>query len=294
MTPLFTVLLSIHRPPFFLPFAIESVLQQTCKDFQLCVISDGAPQETVECAKDFARRDPRVKVFVFEKGDRHGEAHLHAVLTQSSARYVAHLEDDDLWFPNHLEELGTLLSDVDFGHVIHVWAHGDGSIEALPCDLSIPEFRQRFLVEWSNRIGYSVCGYHLEAYQRLPEGWAPSPPRTWPDLHMWRKFYRMPDLRFGTRMVVTAIVLIKAEIQRIPEVAEVIAQVPAVSEVYSITGDYDLVAIVRVREHDELADVIPGALNKVDGVSATQTHIAFRTYSRHDLEAAFSIGVADA
>jgi len=84
--------------------------------------------------------------------------------------------------------------------------------------------------------------------------------------------------------VVTAIVLIKADIQRIPEV----------SEVYSITGDYDLVAIVRVREHDELADVIPGALNKVDGVSATQTHIAFRTYSRHDLEAAFSIGLADA
>ena len=207
MTPLFTVLLSTHRAPFFLPFAIESVLQQTCKDFELCVISDGAPPETVECAKDFARRDQRVKVFVFEKGERHGEAHLHAVLTQSSAAYVAHLEDDDLWFPNHLEELGTLLSDVDFGHVIHVWAHGDGSIEALPCDLSIPEFRQRFLVEWSNRIGYSVCGYRLEAYRRLPEGWAPSPPRTWPDFHMWRKFYRMADLRFGTRMVVTAIVL---------------------------------------------------------------------------------------
>ena len=98
----------------------------------------------------------------------------------------------------------------------------------------------------------------------------------------------------GRQPVVTAIVLIKAEIQRIPEVAEVIAQIPAVSEVYSITGDYDLVAIVRVRAHDELADVIPGGLNKVPGVSATQTHIAFRTYSRHDLEAAFSIGVADA
>jgi DNA-binding Lrp family transcriptional regulator len=93
--------------------------------------------------------------------------------------------------------------------------------------------------------------------------------------------------------VVTAIVLLKAEIHRIPEVAETIAQLPSVSEVYSITGDYDLVAIVRVRAHDELADVIPGALNKVDGVIATQTHIAFRTYSRHDLEAAFSIGLAD-
>jgi len=92
---------------------------------------------------------------------------------------------------------------------------------------------------------------------------------------------------------VTAIVLLKAEIHRIPEVAEAIAQLPAVSEVYSITGDYDLVAIVRVRSHDDLADVIPGGLNKVDGVSATQTHVAFRAYSRHDLEAAFSIGLAE-
>jgi DNA-binding Lrp family transcriptional regulator len=93
--------------------------------------------------------------------------------------------------------------------------------------------------------------------------------------------------------MVTAIVLLKAEIHRIPEVAEAIAQLPAVSEVYSITGDYDLVAIVRVRSHDDLADVIPGGLNKVDGVSATQTHVAFRAYSRHDLEAAFSIGLAE-
>lgn len=93
--------------------------------------------------------------------------------------------------------------------------------------------------------------------------------------------------------MVTAIVMIKADIQLIPEVAEAIAQIPAVSEVYSVTGDFDLVAMVRVRTHDELADVIPGNLNKIPGVTATQTHIAFRTYSRHDLDAAFAIGVAD-
>ena len=93
--------------------------------------------------------------------------------------------------------------------------------------------------------------------------------------------------------MVTAIVMIKADIQLIPEVAESIAQIPAVSEVYSVTGDFDLVAMVRVRMQEELADVIPGNLNKVPGVTATQTHIAFRTYSRHDLEAAFSIGLAD-
>jgi DNA-binding Lrp family transcriptional regulator len=92
--------------------------------------------------------------------------------------------------------------------------------------------------------------------------------------------------------VVTAIVLIKTDIQRTPEVAEVIAQVPEVSEVYSVTGEFDLVAMIRVRSHEELADVIPGGLNKVPGVTHTETHVAFRTYTRHDLEAAFSLGLS--
>src|SRR5580700_7410763 len=100
-----------------------------------------------------------------------------------------------------------------------------------------------------------------------------------------------PSQRTGRHPVVTAICLVKAEIDRIPEVAEAIAQMPAVTEVYSVTGDHDLVAIIRVRAHEELADVIPGGLNKVPGVTATVTHIAFRTYSRHDLEAAFSLGL---
>jgi DNA-binding Lrp family transcriptional regulator len=91
--------------------------------------------------------------------------------------------------------------------------------------------------------------------------------------------------------VVTAIVLVKADIQRIPEVAAKVAEITEVSEVYSVTGEFDLVAMVRVRSHDELADVIPGQLNKVPGVTHTETHIAFRAYSRHDLEAAFSLGV---
>ena len=92
--------------------------------------------------------------------------------------------------------------------------------------------------------------------------------------------------------MVTAIVLIKADIQRVPEVAEMIAQFPQVSEVYSVTGEFDLVAIIRVRAHEELADVIPGGLNKVQGVIQTETHVAFRAYSRHDLEAAFSLGLS--
>lgn len=88
----------------------------------------------------------------------------------------------------------------------------------------------------------------------------------------------------------TAIVFIHAEVARIPEVAEQVAALPGVTEVYSVTGDIDLIAIVRVRTTDEIADVVTGQLNKVPGIVSTQTHIAFRAYSSHDLDAAFSLG----
>jgi DNA-binding Lrp family transcriptional regulator len=92
------------------------------------------------------------------------------------------------------------------------------------------------------------------------------------------------------RPVITAIVMVSAAVDQIPEVAQRIAELDSVSEVYSVAGDVDLVAMVRVRRHDELHDVIAGRLNKVEGVLATSTHIAFQAYSRHDLEATFSLG----
>jgi len=98
----------------------------------------------------------------------------------------------------------------------------------------------------------------------------------------------------GEVAVVTAIVFVKTDVARIHEVAEAVAALDNVSEVYSVTGEYDLVAMVRVRRHEELNDVIPGRLNKVPGILDTETHIAFRTYSQHDLEAAFSLGLPDA
>ena len=91
--------------------------------------------------------------------------------------------------------------------------------------------------------------------------------------------------------MITAIVFIKADVARIPEVAEAVAALEGVSEVYSVTGQIDLIALVRVRRHDEVADVVADQVNKVPGVTATETHIAFRTYSQHDLEAAFSLGL---
>ncbi|GIH81542.1 Lrp/AsnC family transcriptional regulator [Planobispora longispora] len=93
--------------------------------------------------------------------------------------------------------------------------------------------------------------------------------------------------------MITAIVHINAEVDRIPEVAQTIAEIDGVSEVYSVTGEYDLMAMVRVTAYEEIAEVIPGRINKVAGVLHTETHIAFRAYSRHDLDAAFSLGLSE-
>lgn len=95
-------------------------------------------------------------------------------------------------------------------------------------------------------------------------------------------------------LVITAIVLIDCATDSIPEVAEALAALPGVSEVYSVAGHVDLVAIVRVREYEQIAEVIAGGISKTPGVVDTDTHIAFRAYSQHDLEEAFAIGLPDA
>jgi DNA-binding Lrp family transcriptional regulator len=88
--------------------------------------------------------------------------------------------------------------------------------------------------------------------------------------------------------------MVSVESDKIPEVAQAIADIDGVSEVYSVAGDVDLIAVVRVREFDQIAEVIAGRLSKVAGVLHTDTHVAFRAYSRHDLEGAFSIGYKSA
>ncbi len=90
--------------------------------------------------------------------------------------------------------------------------------------------------------------------------------------------------------MINAIVLIDAEADLIPEAAQAVADVDGVTEVYSCAGDVDLIAIVKVRDHASIADVITKHINRVRGVRGTTTHIAFQSYSSADVDAGFSIG----
>ena len=94
--------------------------------------------------------------------------------------------------------------------------------------------------------------------------------------------------------MITAIVLIDCATDSIPEVAQRLANLDGVAEVYSVAGSVDLIAIVRVREFDQIAEVIAGRISKTEGVVNTESHLAFQAYSRHDLDAAFALGFPSA
>ena len=90
--------------------------------------------------------------------------------------------------------------------------------------------------------------------------------------------------------MITAIVLIHADVHRIPETAQAVADISGVAEVYSCAGDVDLIAKIKVRDHAEIADVVTGRINRLPVVTHTATHIAFRSYSSSEVEGGFSIG----
>ena len=90
--------------------------------------------------------------------------------------------------------------------------------------------------------------------------------------------------------MVAAVVLLNVERDQINEVAETLAAMEGISEVYSVSGRYDLVVVLRVKTNEQLADLVTSNMLKLKGIIQTETLIAFRAYSKDDLEAAFSLG----
>jgi DNA-binding Lrp family transcriptional regulator len=99
----------------------------------------------------------------------------------------------------------------------------------------------------------------------------------------------MDDTSGGSKMI-TALVLLRVERDKVNSVAEKLADMEGITEVYSVAGRYDLVAIIRVKENEQLAELVANHIRKVEGIDKSETLISFRVYSRYDLEMAFSLG----
>lgn len=187
MSVTFTVLIPITRPPVFLPLAVDSLQRQTRQDWELFIICDGPPKETVEWAKSAAADDPRITVFDCPKGERNGEEHRHAALQQAKGSYVAHLADDNLWFPDHLKRIEEVLSNADLGGTLFVAVRANGR-------LAVRDF-----------LALTQSAYRLDSYRSLPVGWSPAP-RTGPsDQYMFDKFRAQPGMREARLARMTAV-----------------------------------------------------------------------------------------
>ncbi len=194
MTLAATVLVPTHDHGPTLLRSIPSALGQTVEELEIFVIGDGVPDVTREVMAELTASDERVTFFDNPKGPRHGESHRHEALQGARGEIVCYLSDDDLWLPDHVEQLQALLADADFAHARPLWIDTEGRAHPWLVDLRRP-FYLELLLGGQNRIPLPCGGHTLAFYRRLPYGWRTTPAGTPTDLYMWQQILSVPDCR---------------------------------------------------------------------------------------------------
>jgi glycosyltransferase involved in cell wall biosynthesis len=201
--PRFSVIMPTHGDRPTLPFAVQSALAQTERDFELIVSGDGAGDRTREIVRELAAVDERIRFDDFPKGEQRGELNRGRSVASSRGRFVAYLPDDDLWMPQHLAVLGDALEEVDFAHTMGISVAPDGTVIADVFDaLVFPDataIRNNCFA-----IRNCVAGHRRDAYDALPHGWRLSAPYS-PDTYMWLQFMDAPTTRYRSVKRITAL-----------------------------------------------------------------------------------------
>jgi len=191
-----TILIPTHRHVAFLPYSIESALDQEGASIELFIVGDGVEDATREIVFRYAD-DERVRFFDFPKGPRLGEAYRHGVLQEASGRMVAYLCDDDLLLRDYVVDMLGLLEDADFAHPLSARFHPDGRLDYFPWSYARPEFRDVARGR-KGSVGLTGTAHTLDAYRRLPYGWRTTPEGMPTDHWMWLQFLELRGLRVAS------------------------------------------------------------------------------------------------
>lgn len=201
LTATIVVPTSIDRGPT-LRLTVESILAQTVQDIEVFIIGDGVHPVTRECALALERADARVRFFDHPKHERRGEPYRDDALKMARGRIVCYCCDRDLYLPHHVEEMARLLQDSDMANGLPVRVLDKGMAAEFAFDLANPEDRKAFQVSARSKnpvlgvaVPLSVGAHTLDAYRRLAQGWAPTPPDVYTDLHFWAKFAADAQMR---------------------------------------------------------------------------------------------------
>lgn len=184
-----------------------SVRAQKFRDWEMVVIGDGAPDRTRDIIWAISRRDPRIRYEPHPKSERYGEIYRDRVIRESKADVVLQLGDDDLWAPDHIDNMLELLQSADWANQAPLRVAPDGTAEWWPINHGTEQVRSSIVRGVPVSAGPNFVAYRREAYLRLPEGWTCAPPTSPFDAFMWAKFFRLPDLEVASTASTTAIKL---------------------------------------------------------------------------------------
>src|SRR5664280_820235 len=168
----------------FAVWPIKSVQAQTVRDIEICIICDGSPENMVAFFNALAQEDSRIRVFPFPKGPKAGEAHRDAVIRREThGRIICYCAHDDLWLPDHIEEMEKSLSRCCFAHTIHANINTPEKINEggdLFCNIGYIDLANHYFVNKMLEGSMSCFGLTNGAHTRgsylaLKEGWVTTP-----------------------------------------------------------------------------------------------------------------------
>lgn len=206
--PFVTVLVPTFDHVRTLEVSIPTALAQSHESLEVIVIGDGAPAAARDIVERFGQTDPRVSWVRYEKGERSGEEHRHAVLThRATGDVVFYLSDDDLWLDDHVETMLARMTETDANFVScqSVWIRPDDQ----PAHQGIVdlgrEYYRRELLEGRNRVSLSSCAHTMDLYRSLPHGWRATPQGIPTDLYMWQQLLASDHCRAASTTFTTVI-----------------------------------------------------------------------------------------
>ena len=192
-----TIVVPTHDHGRLLSLSVRSALAQSIDAIEVFIVCDGATEDTLEAAEELRKSDERVRLFIHDKGPRHGEVYRHQALQEATGNIVCYLSDDDLWLPDHVEDMAGLLQGADFAHAYPIGFDASGALFSWPGHLSVDEVRESML-QGRNFIPLPCAAHTLELYHRLPHGWRTTPAGTHTDLYMWQQILSVQGVRLAS------------------------------------------------------------------------------------------------
>ncbi len=208
-----TVIIPTFGQASFAQWAIKSVQTQTIPEMEICIICDGSPESMVTFLKKMAQEDPRIQVFSFPKSPRTGEPYRDFVIRQTTGKIICYCSHDDLWLPNHLQEMEDALQKCRFAHSLDAVVNPpekvraqQGLFERIYVDNIKDRRTARKMFAGDNCFGLTYGAHTRDSYFALREGWVTTPREDVPtDLYMWCKFLAAFPHECKTLMQVTAL-----------------------------------------------------------------------------------------